>query len=277
MPHATPHSTQHVTLVDGTTIRPLASHEERADAVRLQEETWGAGFSEKVPAAILLIAEETGGIAAGAFAPNGQLVGFVFGLTGVRNGAVMHWSDILAVRPAAQGRRLGEALKRYQRDRCRSIGVHRMYWTFDPFVAKNAHLNLNILGARVDRFVPDMYGTATNSPVHGSLGTDRLVAVWPVATDPVPLPSDPALLRAATDVAVPGGGDAMPLPDVPDVVVRIPRDYAALLAGNLPQARAWRLAARRAFTHYLAQGYTVAAFVPDAQNDARYLLSRSWR
>ena len=106
--------------------------------MRLQEETWGAGFSEKVPAAILLVAEKTGGVAAGAFTPTGRMVGFVFGLTGMRDGMLVHWSDILAVRVEAQGRRLGEAMKLYQRDHCRALGVERMYWTLDR---KSTRLN----------------------------------------------------------------------------------------------------------------------------------------
>lgn len=261
---------QNVTLADGTVIRALESHEERADAVRLQEETWGAGFSEKVPAAILLVAEKTGGIAAGAFAPNGRLLGLIFGVTGVREGRLVHWSDLLAVRAEAQGRRLGEALKRYQRDRCRAIGIERMYWTYDPFVARNAHINLNVLGARIDEFVVDMYGTATNSPVHGSLGTDRFVAVWPVSGDPAPMPEVipvPAPVVASADVV------PVSLPDAPAVVVKIPHDYAALLKGDTAAARAWRLAARRAFTHYLGRGYRVSAFAPGHGGDASYLLS----
>ena len=77
---------QNLTLADGTVIRPLVTHDDRVEAVRVQEETWGVGFSEKVPSAILLVAEKTGGIAAGAFAPSGRMLGFVFGLTGVRSG-----------------------------------------------------------------------------------------------------------------------------------------------------------------------------------------------
>ena len=273
---------QNVTLSDGTVIRALETHEERAEAVRLQEETWGAGFSEKVPAAILLIAEKTGGVAAGAFAPSGRMVGFLFGLTGLRDGLRVHWSDILTVRPEAQGRRLGEAMKRYQRDRCRTLGIVHMYWTFDPFVARNAHLNLNVLGATVDEFVADMYGTATNSPVHGSLGTDRFVALWPVQQEPRPMPADAALLRdvpvvaAAPDDAALSVRDGGELPKAIAVAVRIPYGYAALLAGDITRARHWRLSARRAFQHYLGAGYRVSAFIPgaDAGSDATYLMTR---
>jgi chorismate synthase len=261
---------QNVTLADGTVIRALASHEEREEAVRIQEETWGAGFSEKIPAAMLLVAEETGGIAAAAVAPSGRMLGFIFGVSGVRDGKLVHWSDMLAVRKEAQGRKLGEAMKRYQRDRCRALGIEKMYWTYDPFVAKNAHLNLNLLGARVEEFVVDMYGTATNSPMHGSLGTDRFVVAWPITSEPSPLPAH--LSHGAPVVAGPGVAPD-PFPDLPSVAVTIPHDYAGLLAGDLAVARAWRLAARHAFTHYLGRGYRVSAFAPGRGRDAAYLLS----
>ncbi|MDA1080563.1 MAG: GNAT family N-acetyltransferase [Gemmatimonadetes bacterium] len=267
---------QNVTIADGIVIRPLGSHAEREEAVRLEEETWGAGFSEKVPAAILLVAERIGGVAAAAFARDGRMLGFVFGLTGTRGGTLIHWSDILAVRLDAQGRGIGRALKQYQRERCRNTGVERMLWTFDPFVARNAHLNLNILGARIATFERDMYGTSTNSPVHGSLGTDRFIAEWDLRGEARPMPSDPLLL---TGVPVAGGspGDgpdaSTPLPSGPSVVVRIPHDYSTVLAGDISHARAWRASARRAFEHYLAQGYCVSAFVPGNGADAAYLLS----
>ena len=267
---------QDVTLADGTVIRALVTHEERAEAVRLQEETWGTGFTEKVPAAILLVAEKTGGVAAGAFTPAGRMIGLVFGLTGVRDGKLIHWSDILAVRAEARGRRLGEALKRYQRDRCHALGVDWMFWTFDPFVARNAHLNLNVLGASVEEFVADMYGGDTGSHLHGSLGTDRFVVRWPIRDAMHPMLGDPV---AVVGAPVAGGraDDAppseAPLPAADRVVVRIPDDYSRLIADDPDMARAWRGSARRAFLHYLHGGYEVTAFVPGMGRDASYLLS----
>jgi predicted GNAT superfamily acetyltransferase len=269
---------KNVTLADGIVIRELATHDERASAVRLQEETWGAGFTERVPAAILLVGQKLGGVSAGAFARDGTLLGFVFGLTGTKQGRLAHWSDMLAVRPEAQGKHLGQALKRYQREQCIALGVETMYWTFDPLVARNAKLNLCRLGARVDEFVQDMYGTATNSRMHGSLGTDRFIVSWPVSGLPVPMPSDAERLRGAAIVAGrPGEAPApdAPLPEAPSVAVRLPADYVALLQGDIELARAWRMSARRAFLHYLPLGYRVVAFVADGERDAAYLLSRS--
>lgn len=266
---------QNVTLGDGTVIRDLASLQEIAEAVRIQEETWGEGFTERVPGAMFVVAQKIGGVVAGAFSPQGRMLGFVFGLTGVRNGRLVHWSDLLAVRPEAQGRHVGEALKRWQHDRCLERGVTTIYWTFDPFVAKNAHLNLNRLGATVDEFVPDMYGTATNSPVHGPLGTDRFVVAWPVDTVPALPGPDRSMLAGAPVVASSAGrAPGTSFPDARAVVVGIPRDYAVLLAGDLGRAKAWRRAAREAFLHYLPLGYRVSAFVPDPVGDASYVLTR---
>lgn len=266
-----------VTLADGVVIRELATHEERAEAVRIQDETWGAGFTERVPAAIFLIAQKTDGISAGAFSTGGRLLGFVFGITGIRDGRLIHWSDLLAVRADARGRHLGEALKMYQREHCRALGIETMYWSFDPLVARNAHLNLNRLGARVDEFVPDMYGTNTSSPLH-ALGTDRFIAAWSVGAVPVPLSSTASLLAGAPVVAG-GGSDGPdmrePLPDTRAVAVRIPNDYHALVEADVERAQKWRSSTSRAFSHYLSRGYGVAAFVPDRTDDATYLLSRA--
>src|SRR5581483_6808097 len=138
------------------------------------------GFSERVPAALLKVAQRIGGIAAGAFAPDGRIVGFVFGLTGIENGEIVHWSDMLAVHADFRDHGIGRHLKEFQRATLAPLGVTRIYWTFDPLVARNAHLNLNRLGARVVEYVPDMYGAETSSSLHRGVGTDRFVVAWSI-------------------------------------------------------------------------------------------------
>ena len=263
-------------LPDGTVLRALAGHAELEAAVRLQEATWGEGFRERVPPAILLVAQKLGGIAAGAFARGHDLVGFVFGMTGVRGGRLVHWSDMLAVRPEWRGRGVGQALKQYQRDHCRALGIDMMHWTFDPMAARNARLNLNRLGARVDEFVVDMYGSNTGSPLH-ELGTDRFVVSWPVSSEPQPLPDDEALFAGLPCAAGPPGlgpkaGEA--LPEADRVIVRVPGDHRALVERDAARSREWHAAVRRAFVHYLAGGWRVTAFVSAGAADAAYLLAR---
>lgn len=254
------------------TIRPFASHADRAKCVALQEITWGSGFTERVPAAMLLVAQKLGGVCAGAFDEHDRMLGFVFGVTGLKDGKLVHWSDMLAVHPDAQGQKLGERLKEYQRDQCRALGIATIYWTYDPLVARNAHLNLSRMGARAEEYVEAMYGEGTNSPLQGDMPTDRFVVAWPVAVSQ----SAPALERIPDDAVEIVARDAAEraLVDAPAIVVRAPRDISALAASDIAQARRWRMATRRAFTHYLTRGYRVAGFLADADG-GRYLLTRT--
>lgn len=229
------------------TIRALASPADYAACVELQHETWGPGFGEAVPPAILKVSQRLGGVAAGAFDDAGRLLGFVFGLTGVEGGRVVHWSDMLAVRRELRDAGLGRRLKEWQREAARAVGATVMYWTFDPLVARNAHLNFNRLGARAHEYVRDMYGDATSS-LHRGLGTDRLIVAWPLDAPP----------HAS---ACPSGAAA----DLPESLagarrITIPLDIHAVVAGDPAAAVEWRRTTRAAWEMALREGLEVACF-----------------
>lgn len=239
-------------------IRDLATHEDYRECVVIQDEIWGPGFAEVVPPAILLVSQKMGGVCAGAFDAEGRMLGFVYGITGVRRGVVAHWSDMLAVRPAARGARVGERLKQYQRERCLAVGARTMYWTFDPLAARNAHLNLMRLGARAAEYAENLYGSNTGSPLHGALETDRWIASWDLTLTAVEVPRVRAtgtfVVRLDTEGRRPVT-DAFVAADV--VRVAIPADHTLL---HHDERVAWRAATRAAFRHYLDRGYTVRAF-----------------
>src|SRR5215472_9753647 len=160
-------------------IRPLVTPRELHACVELQHATWGREFTDVVPASILKVAQRVGGVVAGAFGPSNDLLGFVFGLTGVERGRIVHWSDMLAVRPEARNLGVGRRLKEFQRRSVQALGGEVIYWTYDPLVARNAHLNFNVFGVRIAEYVEDMYGE-TDSPLHAGIGTDRFIVAWPV-------------------------------------------------------------------------------------------------
>jgi chorismate synthase len=275
--------------VSDVTIRPFASIEDYRACVALQEETWGEGFSERVSPAILKVAQILGGVSSGAFAEDGRLVGFVFGLTGQRNGEVVHWSDMLAVRAELRDTGLGRRLKAYQREEVLSRGVVKMFWTFDPLRSRNAHLNVTRLGAVVREYVPDMYGD-TDSPLHRGIGTDRFVALWLLASGRVErrvteLLSGSSGVRINVDPDVPFAlspavTGRWPRPGEPDLAlenpamrVAIPSDVGALMQEDPQLAVAWRRATRAAFAHYIARGYEVQEFERGGAVSA-YLLAK---
>ena len=253
------------------TIRRVASPREYDECVAIQRETWGRQFSETVPATILKIAQEVGGVTAAAFAPDSTMLGFVFGISGIRDGELAHWSDMLAVRPAARDMGLGRRLKHFQRTLLVESGVRSMYWTFDPLVARNANLNIGQLGARVSEYCTDYYGADTGSVMHTGIGTDRFIVRWRLDAEQIPANPDSEWLPAPI-VSVANPNIAA---DTDRVRIAIPDDIIAMLDDDPSLARAWRDTSRRAFTTYLAQGFDVIGFARSTDSaPATYLLQR---
>ena len=207
------------------TIREMKTHAEYASCVALQRDTWGQGFDDVVPASILQVSQKVGGVAAGAFDANGRMMGFVYGITGVKGGRIVHWSDMLAVRPEAQNAGLGRRLKEYQRKAVAKLGAELIYWTFDPLQARNAHLNFNVFGVRVEEYVRDMYGDNTGSELARGIGTDRLIVAWPV--------QESALRKRRQEIAAASKAKSA-------VKIEVPRDVTTMLTSDPARAREWR-------------------------------------
>jgi predicted GNAT superfamily acetyltransferase len=267
-------------------IRPLTTIEEYRACVELQEETWGEGFSERVPPAILKVSQILGGVCAGAFDADGCLTGFVFGMTGPRNGELVHWSDMLAVRGHTRDTGLGTRLKAYQRDQLLAHGIKTMYWTFDPLQSRNAYVNFGKLGIVVREYERDMYGD-TDSPLHRGVGTDRFVASWLMSTDRVtarlaggqPEPSHEKFPDAQRVLSADEVGGLMH-PSTPDLgssneylLVAIPADIVEIMDRSTDVAIQWRTATRAVFMHYLNAGYEVRELLR-AGATSDYLLAR---
>ena len=252
---------------DTIVIRNFESHADYDACLTLQRAAWGDDFRELVSPAMLMIATKVGGLAAGAFEKDGSLAGFVFGLTGQRDAKPIHWSHMLAVRDDLRDQGIGRRLKLYQRDRLLEIGVERVFWTFDPLVARNAHLNLNRLGAQVKEYVQDMYGDPMGK-TDTVIGTDRLVVAWHMAAERrFPRPTAQSLSGPIVTADVAQRGSSAPSPDLPDVDevrVEIPKDIQSLKDQSPDAARAWRVTTRRALVHYLARGYSVRGLAQDA-------------
>lgn len=261
------------------TLRRLATLDEYHEACAIQREIWGGDFTEGVPTAILMVTQKIGGVTAGAFDAHGRMLGFVFGMTGVRDRRLVHWSDLLAVREAARGSGIGARLKQYQRDLAREAGCEAMFWTFDPLQARNAHLNLTRLGARVAEYVVDMYGV-TGSALHGGMPTDRIVAEWPLSEtdDCGPGVREATASGGAEDAISVSAGTAphvIARADAEFVKVAIPADITAMLLADPARALDWRLAVREAMLALLGRGYAVIGFVRGFADDLpRYVLRR---
>ena len=275
--------------MDCIEIRPFKSIDEFQKCVEFQAHTWGGHFTERVPIAILKVSQRLGGIASGAYDTKGQLVGFIFGMTGVQNGEVVHWSDMLAVKPELRNSGLGVRLKDYQRKALLAKGIRKMHWTFDPLESKNAYLNLNKLGATSKEYVRDIYGQ-TDSPLHSGIGTDRLVTTW-ILDSPRTIeriqseaPNSEAAQKvrhlSVFEVEKKHGLVRPMQPNlnlaVPAVSIPIPLSIQSLKKASLELAVEWRVAVRDSLTTYITEGYEVTDLLR-REDYSEYLLVEAKR
>jgi predicted GNAT superfamily acetyltransferase len=174
-------------------IRSCEGFDELEACVQLQIETWGMDTGEVVARKTFFLAQKIGGQVIGAFdaeitsastqSKSNSLVGFVMALPGVKSGGLngepqpyLH-SHMLAVRESYRNHGLGAQLKQEQRREALARGIRLIEWTFDPLEIKNAHLNIQKLGATACRYFENFYG-ASSSRLQGGLPTDRLLAEW---------------------------------------------------------------------------------------------------
>lgn len=260
-------------------IRLLASHADRDACVALQRRVWGETYRDTVPASMIKVTGLAGGVSAGAFDEGGQLVGFVYGITGPMDGRLVHWSHMLGVAPEWRGRSLGRRLKLFQRRIALERGATVMKWTFDPLVAQNAHFNLNQLGVAIESYEEEMYGD-TGSDLH-DFGTDRMVALWELDR-PVSPPPESARDWSQVDILNPGtpwqemAPTALQPGEGPGRLrIRIPSNILAVQRAEGGAAGWWRASTRSAFLRARASGYRTVGFQRAAPGEdfAHFLLA----
>src|SRR5213075_1864545 len=167
-------------------LRELDSPDEFHETVDVGRSAWRFSDLLLSPASDLIAGTHAGGLAAGAF-EGGRMLGFVFGLPRTNQGKPCQHSHLLAVRREAQGRGLGVLLKLFQRRWCLEHGIQLVTWTYDPFLVKNARLNIGRLRATARAYLPNFYGDMGG--IYGTLPTDRFEVVWRL--------DDPIVERAA--------------------------------------------------------------------------------
>ena len=253
-------------------IRDLRTPDEFIETTHVSKAAWGFAERAVSPASDLVAATHAGGLTAGAFLGQ-KMVGFVHGIPRTNRGEPCQHSHLLAVKPEAQGRGLSVKLKLYQRAWCLARGIRLVTWTYDPFLLKNAKLNIGHLRATARTFHPNFYGLMGG--IYAGLPSDRFEVAWRL--------DDLAVVRAAA-------GEPRPRPDVGNLPVArsarslpsgerlllpfpagAPRIYRTDHEGTLRERHRFAALVRPLFT----RGYEVTDVVVGADGTPAYVLDRA--
>ena len=235
-------------------LRDITSLDDCRGVVSVQESVWGRD-GETVPASVLFVSAKRGGILIGGYRGT-ELVGFVWSLRGVRDGQATHWSHMLGVTPDARHQGLAERLKWAQRERALGEGRKLIKWTWEPMLARNAHFNLNRLGATVENYFEDFYGVDYGTDGRLGLASDRLSAEWRIDSDRVH-----ALAK----------GNEAPFAGKRVSTIAVPADWNALVKRDAQRAREEQMRVREEFKRAFADRL-ICAGLERGEEQSRYIL-----
>lgn len=230
-------------------VRDVSSPDELSACVGLYEEVFRLGPADgSLNVRLLVGMVRNSGIVVGGF-EGSRMIGFALSFLALDRTRHVHYqySQLAVVADRAQGLGVGRRLKLAQRDASLAMGVAEMRWSFDPFLVRNAHFNLNVLGARAVALERNLYGTyAHGLDVPDS--TDRLLAVWDLA-------EAPGATRESSGVAL----------NVPATSIRDPDT----------EARRHREEVLNAFEDLFTQGYAAVSCALGTNNEATYDFQRA--
>jgi predicted GNAT superfamily acetyltransferase len=241
------------------TIRECVSTDDFKQCIELERAVWRDDDIGIMPIRLYMISKACNAPTIGAFDETGRLVGFVHtSLALVGRNAVYH-SHLAAVLEDLRHKDIGARMKLAQRQRAIEVGIPLIIWTFDPLQSRNAHLNINKLGAIIRRYEVNYYGEDLSS-VFGSTGipSDRVFAEWWVQSphvESVLAGNRPAVAEGAPSATVPDSIDA--------VSIRSREDHLD-----------WRLRSRAEFQREFNRGLIVKSFERNRERGtSRYLFS----
>jgi predicted GNAT superfamily acetyltransferase len=241
--------------MEETTIRECTTIEQFDRCVALQREAFGLPDLEISPRRHLIVSRQAGGWTLGAFVAD-RMVGFVHHLAAVRGLEIFGYSHVMAVAKDYQNKGVGARLKWAQREKALSEGRKLIKWTWDPMLARNAHFNLNRLGATVESYLDDFYGVDYGADERLGLPSDRLSATWKLDSD-----------RVHTLAK----GSEAPFEGKRVATIAVPADWNALVKSDPQRAREEQARVREEFKRAFAEGLVCAGF-ERGEEQSRYVL-----
>ena len=241
---------------DGIHVRECVSFDDFQKCVDLERRVWRDTDLDIMPVRLYQTSKACNAPTFGAFDQANRLVGFGHTMIALMNGHVAYHSHMLAVEESLRDQDIGRRIKLAQRAHALNAGVQLVFWTFDPLQSRNAHLNINKLGAVIRRYEENYYGIGVSTGFDADVPTDRVIAEWWISSKHV-------------ESALAG---QRPLVESPVVTIEIPDDINAIRTRSVEEHMQCRLRTRKDFQSALDARAIVRGFTRDAENQSsRYL------
>ena len=257
-------------------IKELTTIQEMEQVQKLEEQVWGA---EPLSTHQTLTAVKNGGIVVGAY-DGDQLVGFSYGFAGFKNGKSYLCSHMLGIDEAYRSQKIGETLKRAQRQIAIEKGYDMMLWTYDPLETRNGYLNLTKLNGVCDTYIENCYGEMEDGFNKG-LPSDRFEVHWHLTSAYVEQHQNPAIENPKPLARMIWDEDQLPILEVGSLEqltelaysLPVPKDFQQLKQLSAKHAMDWRMITRKVFKVLFSKGY-IAVRVTVGERWNEYLFVR---
>ena len=239
------------------TIRECSSVEDFKQCIELERAVWKDEDIGIMPIRLYMISKACNAPTIGAFESTGRLVGFVHTMIAFMDGHVIYHSHLAAVVENLRHNDIGYRMKLAQRQHAIAAGVPLIIWTFDPLQSRNAHLNINKLGAVIRRYEINYYSEGLSSVFDSDVPNDRVFAEWWVSSPHV------ASALAGHRPSIEGHPKS----------VLIPEEINQVRSRSVDEHRKWRMRVREDFQHALGGNQIVRGF-ERTDGTSRYLLGK---
>src|ERR1041384_992355 len=162
-------------------IRECTSIEDFQQCIALERTVWNDADIGIMPIRLYMISKACNAPTIGAFQSE-KLVGFVHTMIALMDNHIVYHSHLAAVLEGLRHNDIGYRMKLAQREHALAAGVPLIIWTFDPLQSRNAHLNINKLGAIIRRYEVNYYGEGLSSIFDSGVPSDRIFAEWWVSS-----------------------------------------------------------------------------------------------
>ncbi len=245
-------------------IREVETIEEMTECITLQRQVFASPDLEISPVRHLIVARYAGGFTLGAYLGE-RLVGFVLSLPMFveRSSEKAFYSHMTAVESGLQSLGIGAKLKWAQRERALADGAKYIKWTYQPVLARNAFFNIERLGACINAYLPNFYGTdaeasAEQKTAQEGVDSDRLFADWYLDSPKVTALSKGEKFTETGEIIK---------------TIEIPPDWNALVVKDTKKAIAEQKRIKHEFQTAFAEGLIIRGF-ERSETNPKYLLYR---